>query len=283
MESVWFKLKHTHYTAPDVATLGTEGRETGPILLGHFIPDLNHLDQVINQGCIKAFPDDMEVWPSKTIEFQWEDSQSNQAGVSGSMTVPTDTTAGIGGNTSAQVAFQQSVENFAKFKSLDCYIVNPVNHYINDCIKQSALADHIKTEKRFGTWKVYMITGIMIARGAKTSHKEESHADANAEAGVSAAEVACASAGGHISQNQSQSSSGSSSTDFVWAIRLARIFKNLEHFLLSKDWSMITETEGATFAPEDNSVDVAQVVAREGMKDFDQVIEDQEHGLTFVL
>jgi hypothetical protein len=46
---------------------------------------------------------------------------------------------------------------------------------------------------------------------------------------------------------------------------------------------MITETEGATFAPGEDEVDVADVVAREGMKEIGPVVEDEELELAFVL
>lgn len=46
---------------------------------------------------------------------------------------------------------------------------------------------------------------------------------------------------------------------------------------------MITETEGATFAPGDGELDIAEVVTREGMEKLDLVVEDEEVDQAFVL
>ncbi|CAG1967415.1 unnamed protein product [Fusarium graminearum] len=282
MESVWFKLKHTHNVAPDVTKLGMT-EETGPILLGHFIPDLDHLDQVINRSAIHPFPPSMDIWPSRTVEFEWADSKSSHVGASGSVAIPTHATAGLTLKASARVAFRQSVENFAKFDSLDSYIVNPTNAYIHKCIQNGPVAEYIAAKGMPGTYKLFMITGIMIARAARTSHKEEKGSDTDANVGFSVSPVGAASGEGHLNKHSGHSLSGTSVTDFVWAIRLARISKNLGDVILGKDWSMVTETKGATFAPRNNEVDVAEVVAREGMTSYGQVIEDEETELAFVV
>ncbi|RSM08194.1 hypothetical protein CEP52_004868 [Fusarium oligoseptatum] len=282
MDKVWFKLRHTHNPAPDVKTLGTS-TETGPILLGQFIPDLNHLDQVINRGDIRPFPGDMQVWPSQTIKFKWENSRSTQADASGSARAPGVAAAGLDIQATASGAFRQSVENYSEFESLDCYIVNPVRSYINECLAEGLVADHVKSEKTMGTWRLFMITGIMIARGAKTSNEEEVHKEGHAKSGLSVPDVAGVSAAGGLTKDSKQASSGSSATDFVWAIRLAKISKTLRQVVLQKDWSTITESEGATFAPGDDEVDVAEVVVGEGMKDIGPIVEDEELELAFVL
>ncbi|RSL82941.1 hypothetical protein CDV31_016890 [Fusarium ambrosium] len=282
MDKVWFKLRHTHNPAPDVTTLGTSA-ETGPILLGQFIPDLNHLDQVINRGGIRPFPGDMKVWPSQTIKFKWENSRSTQADASGSARAPGAAAAGVDIQTTASGAFRQSVENYSEFESLDCYIVNPVKSYINEYLAEGSVADHVKSEKTLGSWKLFMITGIMIARGAKTSNKEGLHREGHVKSGLSVPDVAGVSVEGGLTNDSKQASSSSSVTDFVWAIRLAKISKTLGQVVLQKDWSMITETQGATFAPGDEEVDVADVVAREGMEEISLVIEDEELALAFVL
>ncbi|KAJ4317176.1 hypothetical protein N0V84_007480 [Fusarium piperis] len=283
MDKVWFKLRHTHNPAPDVTTLGTS-TETGPILLGQFIPDLNHLDQVINRGDIRPFPGDMKVWPSQTIRFRWDDSRSTQAGVSGSARAPAAAAAaGVDIQATASGAFRQSVDNYSEFESLDCYIVNPVKSYINEYLTGGSVAEHVKYDKTLGTWKLFIITGIMIARGAKTSNKEGVYKEGHATSGLSVPDVVGVNVEGNLMNDRKQASSGSSVTDFVWAIRLAKLSKTLGQVILQRDWSMITETEGATFASGDDEVDVTDVVAREGMEEIGPVVEDEELELAFVL
>lgn len=180
MDQVWFKLRHTHNPAPDVETLGTS-TETGPILLGQFIPDLNHLDQVINRGGIRPFPGDMKVWHSQTVKFKWDSSRSTQIDASGFAGAPA---AGLNIQATASGAFRQSVENYSEFERLDCYIVNPVKSYVNEYLAGGSVADHVKSQKALGAWKLFMITGIMIARGANTSNKEEVHGEGHTKSGL---------------------------------------------------------------------------------------------------
>lgn len=86
-----------------------------------------------------------------------------------------------------------------------------------------------------------------------------------------------------MANDNKHASSGSSVTDFVWAIRLAKVSKTLGQVILRRDWSMMTETEGATFAPSNDEVDVADVVTREGMEEIGLVVEDEDLELAFVL
>ena len=54
MEKVWFKLRQTDYLPEEVNTMGS-GKETAPLCLGHFIPDLKNIDFVLNRGEIEQF------------------------------------------------------------------------------------------------------------------------------------------------------------------------------------------------------------------------------------
>jgi hypothetical protein len=67
-------------------------------------------------------------------------------------------------------------------------------------------------------------------------------------------------------------------SDFVWAVRLAKVSKGL----LMTDWSLEPYTKGATFGAGEDEVDVARTVAGEGLNKF-QVIEDEELGEAIVL
>ncbi|KAH7202856.1 uncharacterized protein BKA55DRAFT_531398 [Fusarium redolens] len=282
MDKVWFKLRHSHNPAPDVSTLGTN-QETGPVLLGHFIPDLNHLDQVINRGGIKVFPGEMKVWLTRTINFRWDSSKSHDVNACVSATAPAAVAAGADVQSSASAAFRGSVENFAEFEALDCFIVDPVKSYIDNYLAEGPVADHITSHKLLGTWKLFMITGIMIARGAKTSDKDQLRGEGHMNTGLSVPGIVGTKIQTDVVEDRSQSSSGSSVTDFVWAIRLAKITKSLGEVILQRDWSMITETSGATFAPNEGEVDVAHVVYEEGMENIGLVIEDEDLDMAFVL
>ena len=69
-------------------------------------------------------------------------------------------------------------------------------------------------------------------------------------------------------------------TDFVWAVRLAKITKNG----LQSDWRMETRTKGAVFSASQRpgpKVDYKGVVAAEGLDDV-EVVEDAKLGCVFV-
>ncbi|KAH8747719.1 hypothetical protein F5883DRAFT_436985 [Diaporthe sp. PMI_573] len=275
MDKCWFRLRQTYYPAPDAESLGKklEAKNEGSMLPGHFIPTLNGLHKILNRGNIIDFPGDMRVWRTKTIKFKWNNSTSSDFGGSVSGDIPIAAASGLTVQASIDAAFRSSVQNYVEFDSLDCYIVDPVKAYITLCVAEGTpVGDHIKEEKGkgiFNTWKVFMITGILIARGAKTGSKEHAeskgHADANA------------------SGSSTQNVSGSQATDFVWAIRLAKVYRNLGHVLLNRDWSMDLETTGTVMAPPTDEVDVAAVLAREGMEEVGTVVEDEAEGLAIVL
>jgi hypothetical protein len=67
-------------------------------------------------------------------------------------------------------------------------------------------------------------------------------------------------------------------SDFVWAVRLAKVHKGL----LMRDWSLGPYTQLATFGADEEEVDVAGTVAAEGLDKF-LVVEDEKLGEAFVV
>lgn len=182
MENCWFKLKQTHYIAPDVETLGT-AIETSAICLGHIISDLEHLDQVLNRGRIKPFKKataedtltrEFTVWPSKVIDFDWSNTVNTSHGAHGQASAPL---AGVGatGNASIKAIFQESVTNFAHFDSLEYVTFQPDKKYAKDASEVEEVKSEIAKQKllKVGWWSLYMITGLVIARNGKYKRAEE--------------------------------------------------------------------------------------------------------------
>jgi hypothetical protein len=66
--------------------------------------------------------------------------------------------------------------------------------------------------------------------------------------------------------------------DFVWAIRLAKIHRGVLH----RDWSVSTYTKRATFAAEEDEVDVASVLRNGGLEKF-TLVEDGALEQAFVI
>ena len=182
-EDCWFKLKHTHYPAPDIKTLGTV-TETGPICLGHVISDLRHLDQVLNRGQIKPFtkihPEDdtvtevIKIWPSKVTHFDWSDVRSTESQAHVQADVPMGGT-GVAGKAKIQAIFRESVADFEHFESLDYVIFQPGRDYAMKAVKVSGGAKEEMAKQKLlkgGRWTLYMVTGLVLARNGSYKRDE---------------------------------------------------------------------------------------------------------------
>ncbi|KAG7290047.1 hypothetical protein NEMBOFW57_000039 [Staphylotrichum longicolle] len=196
-------------------------------------------------------PFEMEMMPgqpSTTYNFTWSDSSSRAVGVLGKASVPIasgipglDATASIG------ALFGKKVANYSHFARLDYWMTFPSRLYVNDCLRRREVEDHIKrVSSIFGGWTMYMITGLAIARGCEI--------------------------GPELSFETSNSSTmtGERATDFIWAIKLAKITKNG----LQKDWTVesVTGRDGllgkrATFSVDagDQLFNPVPVLIHEGL------------------
>ena len=73
---------------------------------------------------------------------------------------------------SASVAFRRSVSNFSEFKSLDTFIVQVTPSYIQDALDAEEVSEYVRKHTKFGTWSMFMITGIIVAKGGRVSASE---------------------------------------------------------------------------------------------------------------
>lgn len=171
----WFVLKQTHYPPPAIPKNGI-GRVSGsgPICLGHLIPDLKHLDNVINRHGPLDIPADMPIYPSKAWDLTWEVNKSDGADVSGEVGVPIAAAAGLTIKSSAGVAFERSIKNFWDFESLDTFIIQPTGEYVEDSVEDDEVAAYLENRGLLKSSTMFMITGIIVARGAqvKTSNAQ---------------------------------------------------------------------------------------------------------------
>jgi hypothetical protein len=165
----WFVLKQTHYPPPVIPKNGTgrmKGR--GPICLGHLIPDLQHLDNVINRHGPLDIPPDMPIYPTKAWDLTWEINNSDGVDVSATIGVPIAAAAGLTLKLDAGVAFKRTIKNFWEFASLDTFIFQPTDEYVEDSVEDDEVAAYLEKLGPFRSSKVFMITGVIVARGAKT-------------------------------------------------------------------------------------------------------------------
>jgi len=275
MDKVWFKLRQTEYPPPTEESMGTS-EETAPLCLGHFIADLKHIDFPLNRDAIAEFPASMPVFHTTAIHFHWHDSQRSRTGGSLGGGAPIPAAAGaVTVNASVELAFARTLRNHEEYERMDSYIVQPNKAYVAECLEQDELAEF--TAGRLA-WSMFMITGLRVARKGKRSVEESSHREGNGGPEVSLPTVASATATLNVGRDKSQTMKGTYTSDFVWAVRLAKVSKG---FLMT-DWSLGPYSKRATFFAGKEEVDVAGTVAAEGLSNF-LVVEDKDLDEAFVI
>ncbi|GAB1321061.1 hypothetical protein MFIFM68171_11271 [Madurella fahalii] len=227
MDKCWFVLKQTHYPPPPDESL-RKGKPDGPLCLGHLIPSLRQLDQVINMEEFVDFMPKMKVWRSDTIDFTFDQNTGRDVGLLGQVSLPVaEGIPGVNATASVGALFSKRATNHYQFSRLELYIMNPTTAWINDSIDTAEVKDYIKRTSKFGRWKMYLISGIAIARaGAKITSSESS--GIALQGGVGLQVPALAEAGPELSvdANDSTTVTATHTTDFIWAVRLAKITNN---------------------------------------------------------
>ncbi|RTE75262.1 hypothetical protein BHE90_010299 [Fusarium euwallaceae] len=267
MEKVWFKLRQTDYPPEDEGGMGT-GNETAPLCLGHFVSDLRRLDFVLNSGEIEAFPPGMDVYPTDTLHFNWNDSDESDTHGGLGAGAPIIAALGLVVKASVKTIFKRAVNHWEEYDRLDTYIFQPDKVYAADCLEGDKLSNYIDGK---GSWSMFMITGIKVARKGKKTTSESNRREG--DVGFEGDAFAGPSIQGNlmVGRTRVRRYGGDGMSDFVWAVRLAKIHKGW----LMKDWSLDPHTSRATFGAGDEEVDVCRTVAGEGLETF-HVVEDEE-------
>ncbi|EHK15955.1 uncharacterized protein TRIVIDRAFT_39918 [Trichoderma virens Gv29-8] len=271
MDKVWFKLRQTHYPpGPEKAILAGNGDDShAPLCLGHCIADLKHIDFPINSGAVVAFPMRMNVFQSHVIDFKWERTSGFATSLALVASAPVAAALGLGTvKASVGLAFKRSVSKHEEYERLDTYIVQPSRRYVEQCLETDELKRYIGNK---ADWSFFLITGIRVARAGKRSGESTKNVVARGGPDQAYAESGTLDRTEKIEEGKV--------SDFVWAIRLAKIHKG---FLMT-DWSMGPYTRRATFGQEgEQQVDVGAVVEGEGLSSF-QVVEDDDLGEAIVM
>ncbi|EXA29447.1 hypothetical protein FOVG_19067 [Fusarium oxysporum f. sp. pisi HDV247] len=277
MEKVWFKLHQTDYPPPpeDTILLGDGDDSTAPICLGHFVSDLKHLNFPLNSGSILPFHRRMIVYRNTVLNFSWNDGKTSAPGTNLAASAPILAAAGIIAKASLQVAFMRTTENHEAYDRLDTYVVQPSETYIEECLEQDKLKAYVKGK---ASWSMFMITGIKVARAGKRETRREKTVGTDIGPQLDVPSLVTLTATANVHLANSQRSYGEYPGDFIWAVRLAKVHKGF----LMRDWSVAAYTHRATFADDENDLDVASVLRDEGLEDF-QIIDDGELDEALVL
>ncbi|KAI4599477.1 hypothetical protein KJ359_001919 [Pestalotiopsis sp. 9143b] len=279
MEKVWFKLRQTHYPpGPEESILAGEGDDSqAPICLGHCIADLKHLDFPINSGAVVPFPLRMNVYTSHVVDFEWE--RKRGLGTSAALAAGAPIAAALGflaAKAGTKLAFKRSVTKYEQYGRIDTYTVRPNANYINQCLETAKMKEYIGNKS---DWSFFMITGIKVARAGQRSKKVQRSAEVGGGPELNATAMMTLGATTENTVENSEQRQEGMVSDFVWAIRLAKVHKGV----LMTDWSIGPYTRRATFETgNDQTVNVGSVVKAEGLDSF-LVAEDDDLGEALVV
>ncbi|KAI3530065.1 hypothetical protein CSPX01_15074 [Colletotrichum filicis] len=260
----WFVLPHTSYPPPLGLEDGT-GHIKGPVCFGHLIPDLSQLDHIINVQGPSKIPADMPIYHTKTENKSWRQSSERSINQFVQMGAPDIASTGITATASASIAFQKTATNYGEFKSFDSYTIQVTPSYIEDSIATNEALRYIRKHQKMGSWSLFMITGITIARGARVSRSKGRAigVQGSLEADLSG----LADVGFNIENSlyNKISMSAEQVSDFVWAVRLTKIHKGL----LDRTWGYETYSKGATYSLESESslAEMKEILRKEMVTD----------------
>lgn len=197
----------------------------------------------------------MPIYPTKAWDLTWEANKSNGVGVAGESGVPIAAAAGITILSNAGAAFKKTIRNFWKFESLDTFIFQPTSEYIEESVEDDEVATYLARRGPLRSSTMFMITGIIVARGAESKTSEVRTQDIYGGLGVGTPAVAEAKTSANVSDETKISATTQKTTDFVWAVRLAKISKGI----LDRQWSHNTFSSGATFGLEEKANEGKQI------------------------
>ncbi|KAK1639236.1 hypothetical protein BDP81DRAFT_423753, partial [Colletotrichum phormii] len=185
----------------------------------------------------------MAIYSSKSWELRYQMDTRRGAEVSATAGVPIAAAAGVTMKLDAGLAFETSVSNHWEFESLDTSIIQPTLAFVEESISTAEVCDYLDGQACYKTSTMFMITGIACVR---TVHSEVPLGIA--ETGLQ----------GGFSKDKALVSSAKRTTDFVWAVRLAKISKGL----LDWKWSWETLSRGATFGRTTDDAEVGGQIAK---------------------
>ncbi|EPS41847.1 hypothetical protein H072_4230 [Dactylellina haptotyla CBS 200.50] len=247
-DKCWFPIGQTTYGPPD-----TKAR-TGLIQLGHLIPDLKSIDQVINaEAGPLPFRRGMVVAESTLKELDFSHTAGRDASIEVNAVVPIAAAAGVvsaGGKLGG--AFKKSIQRKWQFERVDTHIFNPKIDYVRETLKLPEVVDYLKQATTFKIWTLFMISGIAIARNGKYSGSESSTQSIHGGPNVSVAGIVDAGLDHSFKTDGATASSYKGSSDYIWAVRLTKLHRGVFSELIN----IQTYNIGALYSNETDSLEI---------------------------
>lgn len=126
----------------------------------------------------------MPIYPTQAWDLTWEVNKSDGLDISSEGGVPIAAAAGMTIKLDAGMAFKRTIKNFWGFASLDTFIFQPTSEYVEDSVEDEEVAAYLEKRRLFRSSTLFMITGIIVARGAKNKTSEVRKRDVHGGPGV---------------------------------------------------------------------------------------------------
>lgn len=161
----WIVIPWAQYPAPEMPERGI-GKATGQLCMGHLIPDIEHLDNIINRKKgPPSYPRDMPAMKIRSHDIKHDFGNDRARGVDIRGSAPIAAATGVTATASASLAFQRTVHDWWQYESMDFLTIMPTREYIEDSISNRD-GDTVKLSTGLGSsWTIYMISGLVVARG----------------------------------------------------------------------------------------------------------------------
>ncbi|KAH6651850.1 hypothetical protein BKA67DRAFT_537701 [Truncatella angustata] len=262
MEKCWFVLRQSHYPPPVYSE--TEDSSKGAICLGHIISDLKHIDTVLNTDGPQPYPASMPVFTTKKWSLNWESDRDRQAELSANGDAPVGP---VTADANVAVVFKKSTSNASNFESLDTSIIQPTAAYITNSLDSELVQEKLKSSQFLGVdaWKLFMVTGLIVARGAASKNFDLIEAGNAGQARANAPGNIGGRASASVYSRKEDSISYEKASDFVWAVRLTKLKKRPFIAGVKRE----TVVKGATLGMGDEDSDHTQWNANAAIEGVD--------------
>ncbi|KXH56303.1 hypothetical protein CNYM01_00183 [Colletotrichum nymphaeae SA-01] len=282
----WFVLDQTHYEPP-IYMDETYREACGTLLLGHIIPGIKSLDQVINRDELPGFPRTFRVQRTTQSNVSWSRETQSEIGAGASAGAPALAGMGIGAQAEVNIGSTVGDTDSWEFDQLETQAITPTTSYIQDSIRAPQVAAYVKQHKVLGSWKLYMITGIKIGKGGKLEHRDFRGKSGGSEPSVDVVDAFKVGIGAEYSRLTETSVKAQYDDAFIWAVMLLEI---------SDSWfysgiRLRTVTTGTTLGLDKTqataNADVKAFISENGLENYyvirSEPPEDDDEMLLFVV
>lgn len=176
-QKVWHVLGQTIYLPPNQYKIAETGetKQSGSMCLGDILKGLDYLDFRINEEGPAPYPVNMPVEKATTSTFKWHQTEDGEFHLSAGANVPIAQAGGINVGAETEAAMKKSISRFFEVASLEAHYIQPRTPYVNRAMSDKYVVAWLDENKSLITksWKFYMITGLLIARGKKSKKTDE--------------------------------------------------------------------------------------------------------------